>query len=113
MNEYRSIIGKTVDVVIDRPLGSYHPRTNTIFYTVNYGYVPDVLAGDGSPQDVYILGVDKPLRSFRGPVIAIIHRLNDVEDKWVAAPKGMVFSKAEILRKTHFVEQFFKLELYC
>lgn len=67
MNEYRSIIGKTVDVVIDRPLGSYHPRTNTIFYTVNYGYVPDVLAGDGSPQDVYILGVDKPLRSFRGP----------------------------------------------
>lgn len=113
MDKYRNIIGQTVDVVIDRPLGTYHPRMDTIFYTVNYGYVPNVIAGDGSPQDVYILGVDKPLETFRGTVIAVIHRLNDAEDKWVAAPEGIAFTKEEIITETRFVEQFFQIEVYC
>ena len=108
MDKYRDIIGKTVDVVIDRPLGSRHPRRNTIFYTVNYGYLPNVIAGDGSPQDVYVLGVDEPLDTFHGTVIAVIHRLDDVEDKWVAAPEGVHFTKEEILCHTWFVEQFFQ-----
>lgn len=113
MNEYQNIIGKTVNVTIDRPLGTYHPRTNSIFYTVNYGYVEGVIAGDGSEQDVYVLGVKEPLESFRGVVIAVIHRLNDAEDKWVAAPEGITFTKEEILVQTHFVEQFFQIEVYC
>lgn len=113
MDKYQDVIGKAVDVVIDRPLGSYHPRTNAICYAVNYGYLPDVIAGDGSPQDVYVLGVDEPLDTFHGTVIAVIHRLDDVEDKWVAAPEGVHFSKEEILRRTRFVEQFFQVEVYC
>lgn len=113
MDEVHSIIGQTVDVLVDRPLGTYHPRTDTIFYTVNYGYVEGVIAGDGSFQDVYILGVDEPLDTFRGTVIAVIHRLDDVEDKWLAAPDGMAFTKEEIIEQTRFVEQFFEIEVYC
>ena len=48
------MIGKTVKVVVDRPLGTYHPKHKDIFYTVNYGYVEGVMAPDGEEQDVYI-----------------------------------------------------------
>lgn len=32
-----SIIGKTVTVTIDRPLGSYHPEHKDMYYPINYG----------------------------------------------------------------------------
>ena len=100
-----------VNVVIDRPLGSVHPKHDDIVYPVNYGYVPGILAGDGEEQDVYVLGVDVPLKEFTGRVIAVIHRRDDVEDKWVAAPEGMVFSEEEIREAVRFQEQFFDSEI--
>lgn len=103
--------GQTVKVTVDRPLGSVHPKYGNIVYPVNYGYVEGVSAPDGEEQDVYILGVDVPVKEFTGRVIAVIHRLNDVEDKWVAAPDGMTFTKEEIIEKTRFQEQFFDIEL--
>ena len=105
------MIGKPVKVIIDRPLGSYHPKHKDLYYPINYGYVPDVMGGDGEEQDAYILGVDTPIKEFSGTVIAIIHRLNDVEDKWVVAPDGMSFTKEEILQEVKFQEQFFKVEI--
>ena len=105
------MIGKTVKVIIDRPLGSFHPKHKDLYYQVNYGYVPDIIGGDGEEQDAYVLGVDTPLKEFCGKVIAVIHRLNDVEDKWVAAPAGMSFTKEEILQEVKFQEQYFKMEI--
>ncbi len=113
MKQYDDIIGKVVTVTIDRPLGTYHPRAKDIFYTVNYGYVEGIIAGDGHEQDVYILGIDIPVKTFTGTIIAVIHRFNDVEDKWVVVPENMSFSKDEIIKKTYFVERFFKSEVYC
>lgn len=104
------MLGKTVKVIVDRPLGSKHPKFDMI-YPVNYGYVEDVFAGDGEEQDVYILGVDEPITEFEGKIIAIIHRLNDDEDKWVVAPDGMSFSEAEIRKMLHFQEQYFESEI--
>ena len=49
---------RRVHVVIDRPLGSVHPQYKDTVYEVNYGYVPDILGGDGEAQDAYILGVE-------------------------------------------------------
>jgi len=46
-----------VDVVIDRPLGSKHPKYN-YFYPVNYGYIPNTISGDGEELDAFILLVD-------------------------------------------------------
>ena len=105
------MIGKTVKVIIDRPLGSFHPKHKDLYYPINYGYVPDTIGGDGEEQDAYILGVDTPIKEFSGTVIAIIHRLNDVEDKWVVAPDGMSFTKEEILQEVKFQEQYFKIEI--
>ena len=104
-------IGSTVRVIVDRPLGSHHPKHPDLCYSVNYGYVPGILAPDGKEQDVYILGVDEPLKEFVGSIIAVIHRYDDVEEKWGAAPMGVTFSKEEIARAVAFQEQYFQTEI--
>ena len=105
------MIGAAVTVLVDRPLGSEHPEHPDLIYPVNYGYIPGIMAPDGEDQDAYILGVDRPLKRFSGRVIAVIHRLDDVEDKWVVCPEDMSFSKKEIAEKTDFQERFFKMEI--
>lgn len=104
----QSYLGRTVEVVIDRPIGFvHHTKGITLHYTVNYGYLPGVIGGDGEEQDVYILGVDEPIRHFTGRIIAAIRRSDDNEDKFVAAPEGMEFHQAQIAEAVHFVEQYF------
>ena len=104
----RKKIGSTIEVTIDRPYGSAHPKYPGLIYPLNYGYVKDIYGGDGEYQDVYVLGVRQPLKTFKGKLIAIIHRLNDCEDKWVVSAGGMSFTKEEILQATAFQEQYFE-----
>ena len=105
------MIGSKVKVIIDRPLGTYHPKYHDIFYTVNYGYVEGFIAPDGEEQDAYVLGIDKPIEEFTGVVLAVIHRLNDVEDKWIVVPEGTSFTKEEIIKQVDFQEKYFKIEI--
>ena len=49
------MIGSVVKVIVDRPLGTYHPEHKDIYYSVNYGYIPDIVALDGEEQDAYSL----------------------------------------------------------
>jgi hypothetical protein len=72
--DYSDIIGKEVSGIIDRPLGSAHPRHPDMIYPINYGYVDGVFAGDGSEQDVYVFGTDQPLQTYTGKVVAVYHR---------------------------------------
>lgn len=106
------MIGKTATVIVDRPMGSFHPEHNDIFYSLNYGYIEGIIAPDGEEQDAYILGVNKPVEKFTGKIIAVIHRLDDIEDKWVVCPENMSFSKEEIAERVKFQEQFFKTEIF-
>ena len=103
----RSYLGRTVDIVIDRPLGSAHPKYPKTVYKVNYGYVPNTVSGDGEPIDVYLLGVNKPVERYRGRVIGIVHRRRDREDKLVAAPVGMELHQAQIEAAVRFTEKYF------
>lgn len=105
------MIGAVVTVTVDRPMGSFHPEHNDIFYPINYGYIEGAIAPDGEEQDAYILGVDKAVEKFTGKIIAIIHRLDDAEDKWVVCPENKTFSKEEIAQQVRFQEQFFKTEI--
>ena len=105
------MIGSIVTVTVDRPLGSYHPEHADLYYPINYGYVDGVFAADKEEQDAYIIGVYKPVLEFTGRVIAVIHRLDDVEDKWVVAPENVTFSKDEIKEMTFFQEQYFNSEI--
>lgn len=100
-------LNKTVTVKMDRPLGSKHPDWDLI-YEVNYGYVPNTISGDGEELDCYVLGIDKPLDSFTGKCIAIIHRTNDNDDKLIIVPDGMNFTDEEIRNLTNFQEKYFK-----
>ena len=107
-----SLMGKTVTVIIDRPIGYVHfTKGIRLDYTINYGYLPGITGGDGEEQDVYILGVEEPLETFTGRIIAAVLRADDNEDKLVAAPEGMTFSKEEIEEAIHFVEKYFLSEV--
>ena len=58
-----NVIGRTVTITVDRPLGSYHPEHKDIYYPINYGYVEGIMAPDGEEQDAYILGVDEAVEN--------------------------------------------------
>ena len=105
------MIGEIVRVTVDRPLGSYHPKHKDIYYPINYGYIDGIIAPDGEEQDAYILGVAEPVDVFTGKVIAIIHRYDDVEEKWVVAPEDISLTKDEIMEQVRFQEQYFKSEI--
>lgn len=105
------IIGTTVTVTVDKPLGSYHPEYKDMYYPINYGYIEGVMAPDGEEQDAYILGVNEPVKKFTGKIIAIVYRKDDIEEKWVVVPDGVTFSKEEIRRQIHFQKQYFDSEI--
>lgn len=105
------MIGNIVKVIVDRPLGSYHPEHKDMYYPINYGYIEGIIAPDGEEQDAYILGVTEPVKEFVGKIIAVIHRYDDVEEKWVVAPANMSFTKEQILEQVRFQEQYFKSEI--
>lgn len=107
----KAVIGRTATVTVDRPLGSYHPEHKDMYYPINYGYIEGIMAPDGEEQDAYILGVDEAVEKFTGTIIAIVHRNDDIEEKWVVAPKGMAFTKDEIVEQIHFQEQYFDSEI--
>lgn len=100
-------IGKKVNVIVDRKLGSKHPNWGFI-YPTNYGYIPNTVSGDGEELDAYILGVFEPLDTFEGICIAVIHRLNENDDKLVVVPKGTNYTNEQIDCLTEFQERFFK-----
>lgn len=100
----QALLGTTVHVVIDRPIGYLH---GDILYPVNYGYIPGMEGGDGEEQDAYILGIDTPLTEFDGMVIGAVMRKNDCEDKLVVAPKSMELHQGQIAEAVRFQEQYF------
>ena len=105
----RSMMGKMVDIVIDRPIGHVHVTKGvTLHYTINYGFLPGITGGDGEEQDVYLLGVDVPLEQYRGRIIGAVRRADDNEDKLIAAPEGMVLSREEMAEAVEFVEKYFQ-----
>jgi len=103
-------IGKIVNVKIDRPLGSKHPKFR-YHYPLNYGYIPNTKAPDGEEIDAYVLGVFKPLLKFKGKCIAVIHRLDDNDDKLIVVPEDKDYNNEQVKILTEFQEKFFKLEI--
>ena len=94
-------------VTIDRPMGSSHPDYPALIYPVNYGYISGIIAPDGEEQDAYILGVDVPVHEFTGRRIAIVHRRDDLETKWIIVPENIVFNKQQIEEMIYFQEQYY------
>lgn len=106
MNYASKLIGKTVEVAVDRPLKSKHPKHNLI-YLLNYGYIKGTLAPDGEEVDAYILGVNKPVNKLKGKCIAVIHRLDDEDDKLIVALENNEYTDEEIKKLTNFQEKYY------
>ena len=103
----KDYLGKTVDIFIDRQLGSKHPKHGFI-YPVNYGYIPNTVSGDGEELDAYVLGVFEPVDNFEGKCIAIIHRTNDNDDKLIVVPESKNYTDEQIEALVEFQERFFE-----
>lgn len=103
----KNYLDKTIKIKIDRPFGTKHPKHGFI-YPVNYGYIPNTISGDGEELDAYLLGVFEPVEEFEGECIAIIHRVNDDDDKLVIVPTGKEYSDDAINALTEFQEQYFE-----
>ena len=107
MDNARQFLGKKVLAKIDKPIGTKHPKHGFV-YMVNYGFIPNTQAPDGEEVDAYVLGVFEPLAEFTGRCIAIIHRLNDNDDKVIIVPEGVDYNDKQIMALTEFQERFFK-----
>lgn len=102
-----TFLNQIVTVTMDRPLGSKHPKHGFIYET-NYGYIANTISGDGEELDAYVLGEHSPLETFSGRVIAIIHRLDDDDDKLVVVADGKNYTNEQIEALVEFQERFFK-----
>ena len=58
-------------------------------------------------QDAYIIGENRALSEFFGIVIAVIRRLDDIEDKLVVCAAHKSFTKEEIEKAVEFQEKYF------
>ena len=100
-------LNQTVKVIIDRKMGSRHPKHGFI-YPVNYGFIPNTISGDGEELDCYLLGVFEPVEHYKGKCIAIIHRTNDNDDKLIIVPNGKNYSDDAINALVEFQERYFE-----
>ncbi|MEK7627987.1 MAG: inorganic diphosphatase [Patescibacteria group bacterium] len=106
----KQLLGKEVEVTMDRPLGTKHPKHGFV-YEANYGFIAGVKAPDGEDLDAYYLGVSEPLEKAKGVCIAIVHRFDNDDDKLVVVPAGTQLTDEEIRSQVHFQEQWFKSEV--
>lgn len=104
-------LGTYVEVVVDRPLGSLHPRHPDVVYPVNCGELPRTVSGDGCPIDAYLLGPEVPVQRAAGTVVGVIVRDDDVEDKLVVHTEGKPVSAEEIWESVWFQERYFQARL--
>lgn len=103
----KEYLNKEVDVIVDRPLATKHPKHGFI-YMLNYGYIPNTISGDGEEIDAYLLGEFESVLTSKGKVIAIIHRTNDDDDKLVVSVNGENYSDDAIRALTEFQEKYFE-----
>lgn len=105
----KSYLGKTVRIIMDRPMGYVHKKEKyTLVYPINYGFIPGAIGGDGEELDVYLLGEMKAVNEADARIIGVIHRIDDDEDKLVAAADGKVYTKEDIENAVHFQEKYYE-----
>ena len=106
----KKYLGKEVEITIDRPLGSMHPK-HGFEYKTNYGFVEGEKSSDGEDLDAYFLGANKPLERAFGVCIAIAHRNDNDDDKLIVVPARIEMTDRQIMSAIRFQEQWFDTEI--
>ena len=104
LEKAKKYLGKEVNIIIDRPVGSKHPH-HGFRYLVNYGYVPGTKSADGEAIDAYVLGVSEKKEMFDGVCIAVLERKEDDDPKLIVVPEGTEMSDKEISAAVEFQEK--------
>lgn len=104
LEKAKSYLGKELTLVIDHPIGTFHP-TLGFEYKANYGFVPGSESADKHEIDAYFLGVDKPLDTADGVCIAIVKHDKDEDHKLVVVPKDKDLTDEEIESAIEFQEK--------
>ncbi len=104
----RTYLGKRVDLEFDQQVGSSYAPHEIESYPINYGYVPGTKAPDGDELDAYLLNVNEPLNKSSGHCIAVIHRLNDNDDKLICVPEVVELTDEEISAQVDFQERLYE-----
>ena len=100
----KEALGKKVTVFVDHPYGSFHPILPDVVYTCNYGYVDGDASGDADLQNAYVYGVNEPVDTFTGFVIAIIYHRDETETRWVVS-QSLLYDKNDVINAIGEMEQ--------
>ncbi len=94
LNEY---LGKNIKVTINKNLNS--------------GYFTDLKTPNNKYQNVYVIGVKKPIKEFEGKVIAIINRIDEIENILVVSYNNKKYTKEEILKLINYEDKKYKSKI--
>ena len=72
-------LASTCEIEVDRPAGSCHPRYPDLVYPLDYGYLRDTQASDGSEVDCWVVSMEG--RAVTGVVVTIDLHKRDTEAK--------------------------------
>lgn len=109
LDQYFTVLNTKVNIEIDRPIGTLHPKRENIYYPINYGFVPGLMGGDDEEQDVYVIDSKVKKKSAKVKIIGIVMRLDDVESKWIGVEdENLSYSKSEIESIINFQEQYYE-----
>ena len=89
------MLGRTATVVVSVPMGA--KRADGSVQTLNFGQVKGFTQKGGAPLDAYIVGMDKPVHSFTGPVLAVLYR-EDRTPCWIVASRRTVMVEPQLRR---------------
>ncbi len=96
------MLGSYVRVKVTNPIHSL----NTQFgfdYKLNYGTIEGKKVFGSSPACAYILGVNQPVRTYDGRVVAVLKR-SDGTSVYIVSPKNMKFVFHQIADAVSFAE---------
>ncbi|MCL2507717.1 MAG: NUDIX domain-containing protein [Oscillospiraceae bacterium] len=89
------MLGKYVRIRVTRPINSKSDRLG-YRYLLNFGVVEGGRQFDQSVLGAYIMGIDRPVRSFDGRVIAVVKSGDEKNVYLVVAPKSTRFIEAQV-----------------
>lgn len=102
----KNILNKTIDVIIDKKIGS-RDKNKGFYYASNYGKL-----AEDETVGAYILGEYRPLESFRGKVVGVIEREGMLGSVVVVTNPENTYTFKQISALIEFKERFYKSTLY-
>lgn len=106
------MLGKYVRVKVTHPIHSHNAEEN-ITYDLNFGQVEGNKRFNLTVKGAYIMGINHPVRSFDGRVIAIIRYKDNDSVYIVVAPKSTRFINIDIIVAMNFALEGRDYSLDC